>query len=63
MIPRTCSIQHSALGGSGETYTGRCTGDPKRCGDVGESEYGLKADIMPVLGEGINGDFNAIIAG
>ena len=36
-------------------------GDPKRCGEVGESEYGLNADIRLLLGEGSMGDFSAIM--
>ncbi len=38
------------------------TGDLKGGGDVGESVYGEKADMRPVFGEGIRGDFKAIIA-
>jgi hypothetical protein len=37
-------------------------GDLKGGGDVGESVYGEKADMRPVFGEGIRGDFKAIIA-
>lgn len=36
-------------------------GDPNRCGEVGESEYGLKADMIILFGEGSKGDFNAMI--
>ncbi len=37
------------------------TGDLKGGGDVGESVYGEKADMRPVFGDGIRGDFKAII--
>lgn len=44
-------------------YIGReAGGDLKGAGDVGESEYGEKADMRERSGEGSNGDFNAIIA-
>lgn len=36
-------------------------GDLKDRGEFGESEYGEKADITLLLGDGNNGDFNAII--
>ena len=36
-------------------------GDLNGAGDVGESEYGEKADIKERSGEGSIGDFNAII--
>ena len=36
-------------------------GDLNGAGDVGESEYGEKADMRLWSGEGSNGDFNAII--
>lgn len=35
--------------------------DLNGAGDDGESVYGEKADIRLVLGEGMRGDFNAII--
>ena len=45
-----------------KTYSGRWwTGDLNGTGDVGESEYGEKADIRERSGEGSIGDFNAII--
>ena len=44
------------------THSGRwCTGDLNGPGDVGDSEYGEKADISDRSGEGSIGDFNAII--
>lgn len=36
-------------------------GDLNGLGEVGESVYGEKADIRLLFGDGINGDFNAII--
>lgn len=36
-------------------------GDLNGAGDVGDSEYGEKADIKERSGEGSIGDFNAII--
>lgn len=45
-----------------KTYSGRwLTGDLNGAGDVGDSEYGEKADIKERSGEGSIGDFNAII--
>ena len=45
-------------------YTGRLwvIGDLKGAGDVGDSEYGEKADMRLRSGDGSIGDFNAIIA-
>ncbi len=44
------------------TYIGREEGgDRKGAGDVGESEYGEKADMRERSGEGSMGDVNAII--
>lgn len=37
-------------------------GDLNGTGDVGDSEYGEKADMRLRSGEGSIGDFNAIIA-
>ena len=37
-------------------------GELKGRGELGLSVYGEKADIRPLFGEGIMGDFNAIIA-
>lgn len=42
-------------------HIGRLMGDPNRCGEVGESEYGLNADMILLFGEGSKGDFNAMI--
>ena len=43
------------------TYSG-FMGELKGLGELGLSVYGEKADIKPVLGEGIIGDFNAMVA-
>lgn len=45
-------------------YNGRLwvIGDLKGAGDVGDSEYGEKADMRLRSGDGSIGDFNAIIA-
>ena len=53
------SVRHADRGK--KTYSGRWTGDLNGAGDVGESEYGEKADIRERSGEGSIGDFNAII--
>ena len=37
-------------------------GELKGRGELGLSVYGEKADIRPLFGEGIMGDFKAIIA-
>ena len=37
-------------------------GEVKGLGELGLSVYGEKADIKPLLGEGIIGDFKAIVA-
>ena len=44
-----------------DTYIEVKIGDLKGRGELGESVYGEKADIMLLLGDGNNGDFNAII--
>lgn len=44
-----------------ETHIDEMIGDRKGLGDVGESVYGEKADIRLLFGDGINGDFKAII--
>lgn len=43
------------------TYIEAMTGDRNGLGDEGESEYGEKADMRLLFGDGINGDFKAII--
>lgn len=43
------------------TYMDEMIGDLNGLGEVGESVYGGKADIRLLFGDGINGDFNAII--
>lgn len=43
-------------------YIGRRIEDSNLAGDVGDSEYGLKAETRAPFGEGSIGDFNAIIA-
>ena len=50
--------------GDDSAYSGRLwvMGDLKGAGDVGDSEYGEKADMRVRSGEGSMGDFNAIIA-
>lgn len=40
---------------------GREVGDLNGAGDVGESEYGEKAEMRARSGEGMSGDFKAII--
>lgn len=42
-------------------YIGRDTGDLNGAGEVGESEYGEKADMRERSGDGSRGDFSAII--
>lgn len=50
--------------GIGRAYTGRlwAMGDLKGTGEVGDSEYGEKADMRLRSGDGSIGDFKAIIA-
>lgn len=45
----------------GETHIDEMIGDLNGLGEDGESVYGEKADIRLLFGDGINGDFNAII--
>lgn len=45
----------------GETHIDEMIGDLNGLGEVGESVYGEKADIKLLFGDGISGDFNAII--
>ena len=61
----TCHVQYSCPLRKGWAYTGRLwvMGDLKGAGDVGDSEYGEKADMRLRSGDGSIGDFNAIIAG
>lgn len=44
-----------------DIYPDKRNGDLNGAGDDGESVYGEKADIRFVLGDGMRGDFNAII--
>ena len=44
-----------------ETHMDEMIGDLNGLGEVGESVYGEKADIRLLFGDGINGDFKAII--
>lgn len=50
--------------GSNRAYTGRLwvMGDLNGAGDVGDSEYGEKADMRLRSGDGSIGDFKAIIS-
>ena len=58
------SCQYSCQLRKDWAYTGRLwvIGDRKGAGDVGDSEYGEKADMRLRSGDGSIGDFNAIIA-
>ena len=60
----TCHVSYSCQSRKDRTYSGRLweIGDLNGAGDVGDSEYGEKADMRLRSGEGSIGDFRAIIA-
>lgn len=60
----TCHVSSFMDRGRKRAYTGRLRmmGDLNGTGDVGDSEYGEKADMRLRSGDGSIGDFNAIIA-
>lgn len=60
----TCHVSFIYMLGIYRAYNGRLwvMGDLNGAGDVGDSEYGEKADMRFRSGDGSIGDFNAMIA-